>query len=135
MMEQAKKYGDILVVIVKPDIAIKNKGLERPIINENDRVEQVDSIKYVDYTILANQNINESNLNSVSEIQTARYYEIVKNLHPNVLVHPTNHKIPDVLLNLYKELNTEIIEIPRNDDKPSTTQIIDKIRKYRKLGE
>lgn len=39
MMEQAKKYGDILVVIVKPDTAIKNKGLDRPIINENDRVE------------------------------------------------------------------------------------------------
>ena len=38
MMEQAKKYGDILVVIVKPNVAIKNKGDDRPIIDEIDRV-------------------------------------------------------------------------------------------------
>ena len=54
------------------------------------------------------KNINESNLNSISEIQTTRYCEIVRNLHPNILVHPTNHKIPDILLNLYNELDTEI---------------------------
>lgn len=129
MMEQAKKYGDILVAIVKPDIAIKNKGVDRPIINENDRIKQVDSIKYIDYTILANQETNYSNLKNISKIQTQRYCEIIKSLHPNILVHPTNHKIPIVLENLYKDLNIEIIEIERDNSKPSTTSIINKIRK------
>lgn len=128
IMEQAKKYGDILFVIVKPNIAIKNKGEERPIIDEKDRIKQVDSIKYVDYTILANQNIDNLYYKDIKELQTARYWEIVEKLKPDVLVHPKNHINPICLENLYKELNTKIIEIERDKTKPSTTQIINKIK-------
>lgn len=127
MIEQAKKYGDILVVIVKPNVAIKNKGDDRPIIDEIDRVLQVDSLKYVDYTILANQDVGKFEF---KELQTKRYCEIVNKLKPNVLVHPKGHKNPDELEKLYKELNTKIIEIERDESKLSTTKIINKIRNY-----
>lgn len=131
MMEQAKKYGDILVVIVKPNIAIKNKGYDRPIIDEKDRILQVDSIKYVDYTILANQEIGKFAYQDIEDLQTKRNYEIVKKLKPNVLVHPKGHKNPNALEYLYKELGTEIIEIERDTNKLSTTEIINKIRDYK----
>lgn len=129
MMEQAKKYGDILFVIVKPNIAIKNKGEERPIIDEKDRIKQVDSIKYVDYTILANNEIKDFHYKDIKELQTARYCEILEKLKPDVLVHPKNHKNPICLENLYKKLNTKIIEIERDKTKLSTTEIINKIKK------
>ena len=128
MMEQAKKYGDILVIIIKPNVAIKSKGNDRPIIDEIDRLQQVDSIKFVDYSILANENIEGFNYKDIKQLQTERYYQIVKNLRPNILVHPQNHKIPSLLENLYKELNTQIIEIQRDNSKPSTTEIINNIR-------
>lgn len=128
MIEQAKSYGDILVVIVKPNLAIKNKGYDRPIIDEKDRVIQVDSLKYVDYTILANEEIENMNYIDLKQLQTERYCRIVSKLKPDVLVHPTGHKNPELLNDLYKQLNTKIIEIERNKNKPSTTQIINKIR-------
>lgn len=128
MMEQAKKYGDILVVIVKPNIAIKSKGSDRPIIDELDRVLQVDSIKFVDYTILANQDIKKYDYKDIKNLQTNRYCEIVNELKPDILVHPKGHTNPNELEKLYNKLNTKIIEIERNKDKPSTTEIINKIR-------
>lgn len=131
MMEQAKKYGDILVVIVKPNIAVKNKGDDRPIIDEMDRIQQVDSIKHVDYTILANQDVGEFEYKDIKELQTRRYCEIVKKLKPDVLVHPKGHKNPTQLEDLYKKLNTKIIEIERDENKTSTTEIINKIRNYK----
>jgi len=131
MMEQAKKYGDILVVIVKPNVAIKNKGADRPIIDETDRVLQVDSIKYVDYTILANQQVGEFDYKDIKELQTKRYCEIVDKLKPDVLVHPKGHKNPNELEKMYEKLNTKIIEIERDESKTSTTEIITKIRNYK----
>lgn len=128
MIEQAKKYGDILVVIVKPNLAIKSKGDDRPIIDEKDRAIQIDSIKYVDYTILANEEIENFNYSNIKELQTERYCRIVSALKPDILVHPVGHKNPEKLDNLYKQLNTKIIEIERNKNKSSTTQIINKIR-------
>lgn len=128
MMEEAKKNGDILLVIVKPDLAIKIKGNDRPIISEIDRVKMVDSIKYVDYTILANQFVEELENKDIKELQTTRYCEIVNKLKPDILVTPKNHKNPEQLDKLYKELNVEIIEIERDKTKPSTTKILNKIR-------
>ena len=52
----------------------------------------------------------------------------IEKLKPDVLVHPKNHKNPSRLEKLYKELNTKIIEVERDETKPSTTQIINKIK-------
>lgn len=128
MMEEAKKNGDVLVAIVKPDLAIKVKGNDRPIISETDRVEMVDSIKCVDYTILANQFIDGLENKDIKELQTIRYCEIVNKLKPDILVTPKNHKNPEQLDKLYKELNVKIIEIERDETKLSTTKIVNKIR-------
>lgn len=51
--EDCKKHGDILVVGVGSDRALKEyKGKERPIINEHMRMKMVDSIKGIDYVFL-----------------------------------------------------------------------------------
>ena len=51
--EECKKHGDILVVMVGSDAVLKrDKGEERPIINEHLRLKMVDSLKPVDYAFL-----------------------------------------------------------------------------------
>lgn len=54
---QAKQYGDILIVAVNSDASVKRiKGDSRPIINEENRMRMVSSLKYVDYVVLMEEN-------------------------------------------------------------------------------
>lgn len=49
LLYEAKKLGDELHVAINSDISIMNlKGIDRPIINQDERFEIVASIKYVD---------------------------------------------------------------------------------------
>jgi D-beta-D-heptose 7-phosphate kinase/D-beta-D-heptose 1-phosphate adenosyltransferase len=51
--EDCKKQGDILVAMVGADAVIRrDKGVERPILNEHVRMKLIDSLKPVDYTFL-----------------------------------------------------------------------------------
>ena len=58
MIRRAKALGDILVVLVKCDEAIKLKGPDRPIEDEQQRASIVDAIRYVDYTLIADRKID-----------------------------------------------------------------------------
>ena len=49
--EQAKKYGDILIVTVTPDRFV-NKGPERPAFPENLRAEAIAALDVVDYVAI-----------------------------------------------------------------------------------
>ncbi len=50
--EEAKSKGDILVVAVGEDAALKLKGENRPILNELIRQKMIDSFKPVDYVFI-----------------------------------------------------------------------------------
>ena len=52
-LEQAKSYGDILIVALNSDKSVKKiKGENRPINNENDRAEVLSALRSVDYVVL-----------------------------------------------------------------------------------
>jgi cytidyltransferase-like protein len=70
LFKEAKKLGDILVVIVNNDTQVKAKG-SAPFMSEKERIEIIRAIKYVDEVFL-----------SVDEDKTVResLKEIVKNL-------------------------------------------------------
>jgi D-beta-D-heptose 7-phosphate kinase/D-beta-D-heptose 1-phosphate adenosyltransferase len=52
--ENCKKYGEVLVVALGRDEDIrKNKGPDRPVLNERARLKVVDSLKVVDYSFLS----------------------------------------------------------------------------------
>lgn len=70
-LEGAKKQGDILVVAIKNNKCAGLKGDGRPIIDEKQRIEIVDSIKCVDYSILVDYN-PEISLEVNPKLQTAR---------------------------------------------------------------
>jgi D-beta-D-heptose 7-phosphate kinase/D-beta-D-heptose 1-phosphate adenosyltransferase len=128
MIRRAKALGDILVVLVKCDEAIKLKGPDRPIVDETQRAAIVDSIRYVDYTLIADRKI-DAGIADVPEndrMQYLRYYKLVSELRPDVLIKPSK-KLPDVLLNLYNEIGTSIHEVEETPG-VSTTILIKKIR-------
>lgn len=53
LLKKAKTLGNILIVLLNSDDSIKrNKGLKRPIINENERALIVSSLKPVDYVVI-----------------------------------------------------------------------------------
>ncbi|HSX18410.1 MAG TPA: adenylyltransferase/cytidyltransferase family protein [Candidatus Saccharimonadales bacterium] len=56
-LENMKKYGDVAVVLVKPDARVKRfKSKDRPIIPEQDRLRMVNAIKGVDYAFIGPDN-------------------------------------------------------------------------------
>ena len=51
----AKKHGEILIVSLTQDKFI-NKGIGRPIFNQNLRAEMLSSISIIDYVVINNEN-------------------------------------------------------------------------------
>jgi glycerol-3-phosphate cytidylyltransferase len=51
ILKSAKQFCDILIVGVTSDEKVKNQKMKTPIINQDDRIEIVSSIKYVDVAL------------------------------------------------------------------------------------
>ena len=131
LLRRAKSLGDILVVIVKCDEAVKFKGTKRPFVDEYNRALIVDSIKYTDYCVIANEKNsrnNHSSLNEKDKLQFERYSRIIKELKPNIVIKQPDNCIPQCLLELYDKYSTKVIELERTEG-ISTTKIINKIRR------
>ena len=127
-MRTAKALGDILVVFVKCDEAIKQKGPGRPIEDENQRAAVVDAIRYVDYTVIAKDRMDVG-IEEVPEHerdQYLHYYKMVSDLKPDVLIKPEKN-LPRTLADLYQEIGTQI-HLVEETPGISTTMLINKIR-------
>ena len=52
-LQDAKRYGDILIVALNSDSSVRKiKGTGRPIVNELDRIRIISALESVDYTVL-----------------------------------------------------------------------------------
>jgi 2-C-methyl-D-erythritol 2,4-cyclodiphosphate synthase len=129
-MRAAKDLGDILVVFVKCDEVLRWKGAGRPVEDEEQRAAVVDAVRYVDYTVIANRKVDVG----VEEVpqhereQYLRYYKMISDLKPDVLVKPEK-ELPRVLSELYRKIGTSI-HVLEETPGISTTMLIDKIRKF-----
>ena len=54
ILKNAKQFCDILIVGVSSDEKVKKQKKKTPIINQDDRIEIISSIKYVDVAVLNN---------------------------------------------------------------------------------
>jgi len=72
-LAKAADLGDILIVAVNTDQSVKaqNKGEERPINSENDRLELLAALFFVDYVLLFNEETPQ---------------QLIEQIEPNVLV-------------------------------------------------
>lgn len=53
LLRKARKEGDILIVLINSDASIKrNKGKDRPIVNQNERAEIISALESVDFVVI-----------------------------------------------------------------------------------
>jgi len=130
-LEGAKKQGDILVVAVKSDKAVRMKNPERPIINEVDRATIVDSIKHVDYTIIVDYD-ETLELEIASENAKQRewlviFQELFKSLKPDILYYEGNPNLQSARDKIFEKYGISGVMKVRGE-RASTTEIIKKLK-------
>jgi rfaE bifunctional protein nucleotidyltransferase chain/domain len=82
-LNDAKKFGDILVLGLNSDASVKRlKGSARPIFSQKDRAEILASFEFIDYIVIFSE---DTPLN------------IIKKIKPNVLIKGGDYKINDIV--------------------------------------
>jgi len=117
VFKHLRTLGDILFIAVLSDEWVKfKKGDTRPILSENERIEMVDAIRYVDYTVLAKD---------LKTGERIRITKILQELKPDFFVSMDNSW--EDKRELIQSYGTQLKIINRIGH-GSTTKILDNIR-------
>ena len=112
-LEEAKAYGDVLIVGVNSDASVKkNKGDKRPINTEQDRAKMLLGLKAVDYTVIFNEKTP---------------IEIINKIKPDIHIKGGDYKKEDLPETKVVEENGGEVKILSFVDNKSTTGVIEKI--------
>lgn len=114
-LSEAKKLGDILIIGLNNDDSVRRlKGSERPINTETDRALVLDSLKFVDYVTIFDEDTP---------------YDLINLLKPDFLVKGGDYKADEVVgADVVRENGGKVVIIPFIQGK-STTNIIQKLKK------
>ena len=125
-LHAAKNFGDILVIGVDSDRAIKSyKGDLRPIIPENERMEMLTYQDCIDYITIIDDVDEKGNWQ----------YNLIKTIPVDIFVSVQNDSYPEDQLNTIKQHCGKLQEIPRQAKQTSSTDIIQNILKTHLLEE
>lgn len=129
-LEDCKKLGDILVVMVGSDQSIRKlKGDHRPIMNQHLRLKLVDSLKPVDYSFI-DPYVDRDDLKSFLLDETFKF------LKPDI--HAVNDDRNDASFRMIlgKKHGVDIVVLPRTAPKEfegvSTTKLIERASRLHK---
>ena len=112
-LEQASALGDVFVIGVNSDASVKRlKGPSRPVNSEQDRMEILSALGFVDYVVLFDENTP---------------YELIKQIQPDVLVKGGDYKPEEVVGRDIVEARGGRLELIKFVEGKSTTNIINKI--------
>ncbi|WP_416195559.1 D-glycero-beta-D-manno-heptose 1-phosphate adenylyltransferase [Selenomonas sp.] len=113
-LEQAKSYGDILVLGLNTDASVReNKGPQRPINSERDRAAVVGALRAVDYVVLFGEKTAET---------------IIEKVHPDVYVKGADYEgkpLPEA--DVVQRWGGRVAFVPMVAGR-STTNVIEKIQ-------
>ena len=112
-LEEAKSFGDILIVGVNSDSSVKvNKGDKRPINSEIDRAKMILGLKPVDYVVIFDEKTP---------------MEIISKIKPDIHIKGGDYKKEDLPETPIVESNGGEVKILSFVDNKSTTGVIEKI--------
>ena len=112
-LQEASTLGDILIVGVNSDASVKRlKGEERPVNCEQDRMEMLCAMGFIDYVVLFEEDTP---------------YELIKKIQPDVLVKGGDYAPEQVVGKDIVEARGGRLELIKFVDGKSTTNIINKI--------
>lgn len=125
-LEDCKKHGDLLAVGVGSGAGIKEKGKGRPILNKYLRLKMVSSLKPVDYAFLI------PDVDVSYELEKIKY--TLEKLRPDKYVINSDASDIPYREKISEECQVKLIILERSCppefENISTTQIIEKIKKY-----
>jgi D-beta-D-heptose 7-phosphate kinase/D-beta-D-heptose 1-phosphate adenosyltransferase len=109
VFKKCRSLGDIVIVGLNSDSSVRRlKGPKRPINDQKDRAEVVDSIRYIDYVVIFNE---------------LTPYKIIKMIKPDFLVKGGDYKKDEVV---GREFAGKVVIVKMLKGR-STTKIIEKI--------
>ena len=114
-LENAKVLGDVLVVGLNTDDSVRRlKGSGRPVNNEQDRALVLDSLRFVDYVTLFNEDTP---------------YELIQEIKPDILVKGGDYT-PETIVgaDIVMQYGGKVVVIPLVKGK-STSGLIEKLKK------
>ncbi|MGD9963707.1 MAG: adenylyltransferase/cytidyltransferase family protein [Thermoplasmata archaeon] len=121
-LEESKKLGDELVVVVARDDTVRKRKHE-PITMENMRLELVAAMKPVDIAVLGNE--------------SGDMFKVVEELKPDIITVGYDQPFEPVELEkelLGRGLNVRVVRMPHLDhDLDGTRKIIDKVIQFHEL--
>lgn len=118
-LENAKKQGDLLFVLLESDAAIKKlKGKNRPINTQKDRASLLEALKIVDYVILL------PNL-----IANEKYDEIITQIKPSIIAVTKGDPSIHHKERQAKKVNGKIVVVTEMIQDQSTTRLAELISK------
>jgi cytidyltransferase-like protein len=124
-LEDCKKHGDILVVMVGKDEHVKEHK-RSPILNEHVRIKLIDSLKPVDYCFFSEE-LDETLPISVSEMPS-----VLNKLRPDKWIINEDAKDQELRQKLSEKYGPELVILrrwcPEEFNNISTSQIIKKIQ-------
>lgn len=130
-LEGAKNEGEILVVAVKSNKCAGLKNPDRPVIDEAHRIAIVDSIKYVDYSIIVDYDeklqleINADNKKQKEWLII--FQELFKTLKPDILYYEDNPVLQSARDEVFEKYGILGV-MKKRGESASTTDIIKKLK-------
>jgi len=116
-LEQASSLGDIFVIGVNSDASVKRlKGPSRPVNSEQDRMEILSALGFVDYVVLFEEDTP---------------YELIKKLQPDILVKGGDYTMDTVVGRDIVEARGGRVELIKFVEGKSTSNIINKINEHK----
>lgn len=133
-LRDAKKLGDILVVAVKSNFLANQKHPSRPIVDQKQRIEIIDNLKCVDYSILCDEKtfvktkkLNAFHFDEQNNNWLYAFFEVCNNLKPDILYHEDTKHLNPARNFVAEQFDIELVERPRTS-LVTTSKLIEKIK-------
>ena len=110
-LNQAKKYGTVVVALESDQSLTKYKGMNRPIHKQSERAEVLSQLETVDYILLIPYFTNDN-----------EYYALTNKIKPDIIAATEGDALLSKKLEQAKLAGGKIIIIPKINT-PSTTQL------------
>lgn len=119
LLENAKKAGDILVVLLESDESIKKrKGINRPIHNQEQRAKLLSALRAVDFIILLPQDMSNDD-----------YDALLEKIRPSIIATTEHDPFIQHKQRQAKKVGATIVEVNKYIPSVSTTKLLDVLSK------
>lgn len=121
LLENAKKQGDLLVVLIESDSSIKKKkGIDRPIHTQKERAQLVGALRAVDVVILLPDNMHDGD-----------YDTLLQAIKPTVIATTKDDPYINHKQRQAEKINARVVTVNSYIPHVSTTKLLDILSKER----